>query len=294
MIQRVGPMRKTPFVLGLFAAFRGVPANAAEPPRATTNAGAEAVATDCAPPSAAPERTGSGDPPPAQAPPASAASDDAPTDCVIGVAVWCFSRTSRAPALPVTKWRVEGNFGYKFSNIYYGHEIRGCSAAGCTLDFTGPSFALGAFYNVKGNPHTDDYTDIGLAVSYMPIISEIANNASGFAREYGRVDPGDGALAYIPLRIAVRRPTFLYVINSKYLVSEFGAGIAFPVASGAGQSFTGADGVKTTVGGRLGVELPVAGVARVGLAGNWTVVWYGDWLDASFQTSYGLHLGYLL
>jgi hypothetical protein len=226
--------------------------------------------------------------------PGGTAADVAPTDCVIGVAVWCFSRTSRAPSLPLTKWRVEGNVGYKFSNIYYGHEIRGCGAAGCTLDFTGPAWAAGAFYNVKGNPHTDDYTDVGLAVSYMPIISEIANNTGGFAREYGRVEPGDGALAYVPVRIALRRPTFLYFINSKYLVSEFGAGIAFPVSSGAGQSFTGADSVKATIGGRLGIELPVAHVFRVGLAGNWTVIWYGDWLDASFQTSYGLHLGYLL
>ena len=174
------------------------------------------------------------------------------------------------------------------------NSIRGCSAAGCTLDFTGPSFAVGAFYNVKGNPHTDDYIDVGLAVSYMPIVSEIANNPAGFAREYGRVEPGDGALAYIPVRLALRRPNFLYVIKSKYLVSEFGAGLAFPVASGAGHSFTGADGVKATVGGRLGVEIPVANVFRVGLAGNWTVVWYGDWLDASFQTSYGLHFAYLL
>ena len=225
---------------------------------------------------------------------AAASADQADTDCVLGFAVWCVARTARAPKLPVTKWRFEANAGYKFSNIYYSHEIRGCASAGCTLDFAGPSLAFGVFYNIKGNPHTDDYTDLGLAISYMPIISEIANNTTGFAREYGRVEPGDGALAYIPVRIAVRRPTFLYVINSKYLVSEFGAGLAFPVASGAGQSFTGADGVKATVGGRLGVEVPVADVLRVGLAGNWTVVWYGDWLDASFQTSYGLHFAYLL
>ena len=221
-------------------------------------------------------------------------ADHAVTDCAFGFAVWCLSRTSRAPKLPQTKWRVEGNAAYKFSNIYYGHEIRGCTSAGCTLDFTGPSFFLGVFYNIKGNPHTDDYTDLGLAVSYMPIISGIANNMTGFAREYGRVEPGDGALAYVPVRVAVRRPTFLYLINSKYLVSEFGAGIAFPLASGAGQSFTGADGVKATVGGRLGAEMPVADVVRVGLAGNWTVVWYGGLLDASFQTSYGLHFAYLM
>lgn len=225
---------------------------------------------------------------------ASPAADEAPSDCVFGIAIWCFSRTSRAATLPETKWRVEANAGYKFSNIYYGHEIRGCDAAGCTLDFSGPSFAFGAFYNVKGNPHTDDYIDLGLAVSYMPIISEIANNRSGFDREYGRVDPGDGSLAYVPVRVAMRRPSFLYVIKSKYLVSEFGAGLAFPVSSGAGRSFTGADSVKATVGGRLGFEIPVAGVFRAGLAGNWTVVWYAGLWDASFQTSYGLHFAYLM
>ncbi|MET0595380.1 MAG: hypothetical protein ABW133_21965 [Polyangiaceae bacterium] len=228
------------------------------------------------------------------APQGAAAADEAPSDCVFGIAVWCFSRTSRPATLPETKWRVEGNVGYKFSNIYYGHEIRGCDAAGCTLDFSGPSFAFGAFYNVKGNPHTDDYIDLGLAVSYMPIISEIANNRSGFDREYGRVDPGDGSLAYVPVRVAMRRPSFLYVIKSKYLVSEFGAGLAFPVSSGAGRSFTGADSVKATVGGRLGFEIPVAGVFRAGLAGNWTVVWYAGLWDASFQTSYGLHFADLM
>jgi hypothetical protein len=238
--------------------------------------------------------TGPNEAPTVPAPNATPAAEEEPTDCVIGFAVWCFSRTSRPAVLPVTKWRLEGNAGYKFSNLYYGHEISGCTAAGCTLDFTGPSFAVGAFYNVKGNPHTDDYIDVGLAVSYMPIISEIVNNTSGFQSEYGWVEPGNGSLAYVPVRIALRRPSFLYVISSKYLVSEFGAGIAFPVASGAGQSFTGANGVKATVGGRLGVEFPIAGVFRAGLAGNWSVIWYGDLLDASFQTSYGLHFAYLL
>jgi len=66
------------------------------------------------------------------------------------------------------------------------------------------------------------------------------------------------------------------------------------VATGAGQSFTGANGVKATVGGRLGVELPVADALRVGIAGNWSVIWWGDLFDASFQTSYAVHVGCLL
>jgi hypothetical protein len=282
-------MRKMPFVCSLLwgifhiatarADDRAVPAVVA-----TESTGHASSATD-------PSATPAGPPIGTTATPM---ADEAPSDCVIGVAVWCFSRTSRAASLPVTKWRFEANAAYKFSNIYYGDEIRACNAAGCTLDFSGPSFAFGAFYNVKGNPHTDDYTDVGLAVSYMPIVSGIANNVAGFTHEAGRVEPGDGSLAYVPVRVALRRPTFLYVINSKYLVSEFGAGLAFPVASGAGQSFTGADSVKATVGGRLGVEIPFAGVFRAGLAGNWTVVWWGDWLEASFQTSYGVHFAYLL
>src|ERR1044071_9221158 len=60
-------------------------------------------------------------------------ADEAPSDCVFGIAIWCFASTSRPATLPETKWRVEGNVGYKFSNIYYSHEIRGCDAAGCTL-----------------------------------------------------------------------------------------------------------------------------------------------------------------
>ena len=179
-----------------------------------------------------------GQPLPTRDPSKTASPDDIegpPTDCAFGIAVWCFSRTSRPAGLPSTQWRLEANAGYKVSNLYYQHEIRGCRAAGCTLDFTGPSFAVGAFYNVKGNPHTDDYIDLGIAVSYMPIISGIESNVAGFAREDGRVEPGNGALAYVPVRIALRRPNFLYVIKSKYLVSEFGAGLAFPVTSGAGR-----------------------------------------------------------
>ena len=260
------------FVGLLFPAF---PADANAPPAPATDASASNVS-------------------PAASTPSTPAADEVTTDCVIGFAVWCFSRTSRAAVLPATKWRLEGNAGYKFSNLYYSREIKGCEAAGCTLDFQGPSFAIGVFYNVKGNPHTDDYIDVGVAVSYMPIISEIANNTSGFQSEYGYVEPGDGSLAYVPVRLALRRPSFLYLINSKYLVSEFGAGLAFPVASGAGESFTGANGVKATLGGRLGVEFPVAEVFRAGLAGNWSVIWYGDLLDASFQASYGLHFAYLL
>jgi hypothetical protein len=208
--------------------------------------------------------------------------------------VWCLSSTPRRASLPQTKLRFEGFVGYKFSNLYYRAEQRGCEAAGCTIDFTGPSFAFDGFYNVKGHPHTDDYLDVGLSVSYMPIVSRIRDNAAGFAGEFGRVGAGDGSLAYLPLRVAIRRPSFLFLIKSKYLVSAFGAGLAVPIASGAGETFPGADGLRPTVGGRLGAHVPIGDAVSVGVSTNWSVIWYGGVLDASFQTSYGLDVGYQL
>jgi hypothetical protein len=214
-----------------------------------------------------------------------------PRDCVFGVAVWCFASSPRDTALPRPRFRLDTFGGYKLGTSYYGAEARACREAGCAIDFSGPALGLDAFYNVAGNAHHDDYFDIGLSTSYMPIAT-ISRNASGFEGELGRVAPGDGSLAYVPIRIAVRRPNFLLIIKSKYLLSSFGAGIAIPVTSGSGSTFTGGDGVKPTVGGRLGLQWPIGDHVQIGLATNWTVVWYGGLFEASFQTSYGLNLAF--
>lgn len=263
-------------------------------PAASTSTTGAVVTTDAADP---PQSETAGTPAPTASGPNAGAQADAPsveTDCNFGIAVWCFSRSVRKPNPPQTKFRLEAFAGYKASNSYYGAERRGCTAAGCSLDFTGPSFSADAFYNVAGHPHGDDYVDVGVSASYMPIVSSIKNNPSGFAGEFGRVGAGDGSLAYVPLRLTVRRSSFLFLIKSKYLVSAFGAGVAVPVTTGAGDTFTGADGLKATVGGRLGAQLPITDVMQVGLVTSWTVVWYGGVFDASFQTSYGLNLAYQL
>jgi hypothetical protein len=215
--------------------------------------------------------------------------------CGFGVLAWCFATTQKSPTAPDTKFRVELFGGYKPSNLYYGTEIKNCEAAGCSLAFNGPAFGLDAFYNVGGDSQGDDYFDVGVSTSYMPIVTGMKNNTQGFQGELGPVAPGAGTLAYVPLRLTLRRPNFLYVIRSQYLISAFGAGIAFPVTTGAGDTFTGGDGPKITLGGRLGAQLPITDVLKVGLATNWSVVWYGaDFGQASFQASYGVNVAYQL
>ncbi len=216
-------------------------------------------------------------------------------DCAFGLLVFCLATAERNNTAPDSRFRFEAYGGYKFSNTYYREEIRGCDKAGCSLAFRGPAFGIDSYYNLAGNPRSDDYTAVGLSVSYMPVLSDIKNNAAGFQGELGRVDAGAGSLGYVPIRLSIRRPSFLYLIRSKYLVSAFGAGIAIPVTSGVGPSFTGGDSVKITIGGRLGAEFPLSDSVRVGIATSWTVVWYGSTFgEASFASAYGANVAYLL
>jgi hypothetical protein len=216
-------------------------------------------------------------------------------DCALGFFVWCVLESDRYRGGAPSSFRLEGFGGYKFSNIYYQDEIRGCDAAGCELDFAGPAFGLDAYYNLSGDPRSDDYFALGIAASYIPIVTGIQNNTSGFQGENGRIGAGDGALAYVPIRLALRRSNFLYFIKSKYLVSAFGVGLAIPVSSGAGETFTGADSLKITLGGKIGAELPIADPIKLGIATNWSVIWYGDSFgEASFSSAYGLNVTYLL
>jgi hypothetical protein len=235
--------------------------------------------------------------PPATSAPAPTAgkAEDKKTDCAIGVAVWCFARSARDYVSALTTHRVEAFGGYKLTNTYYDAEIRGCNASGCTLRFTGPAFGLDAYVNLKGDPRSDDYLALGIATAFIPIVSEIRNNTSGFRGEFGRIRAGEGAFGYVPIRLSLRRPNFLYLIESKYLISSFGIGLAIPVHSGAGDTFTGADSPKLTIGGKLGAEMPLTGALKIGIATNWSVIWYGSTFgEASFASAYGLNLSYLM
>jgi hypothetical protein len=236
-------------------------------------------------------------------PPATPAPRDAatveqegkPRDCAFGLVVWCLSETDPDPGPPPGRVRVELFGGWKPNNLYYKDEIRACEAAGCDLKFSGPAFGLDAFYNLSGDPRSSRYFDLGVSASYMPIVSGIQNNARGFAGQLGPVEPGDGLLGYVPVRLTIRRPNWFLLFSSKYIVSSFGAGLAFPVTSGSGASFTGGDSPKLTVGGKIGAQIPIADGYYVGATTAWTVVWFGSSFgDASFQTAYGLHVAALL
>ncbi len=227
------------------------------------------------------------------------AQDDHPPDtpkrdCAFGLLVWCLKDAERDDTARPSRVRLEAYGGYKFSNLYYRDEIHACEREGCKLTFAGPAFGVDAHYNISGNARSDDYTALGLSVSYMPVLTDITDNPSGFQGPLGRVAPGGGTLAYVPIRLSVRRPSFLYLIRSKYLVSAFGAGVAIPVAAGAGSTFTGADSLKISIGGRLGAELPLSDAVRVGVATSWSVVWFGATFgEASFASAYGANLAYL-
>ena len=231
--------------------------------------------------------------------PASASADDRPVeppkrDCAFGLVTWCIADAERNDGAPPSRVRVEAYGGYKPFNSYYQDEIRACAKEGCRLAFAGPAFGVDAFYNISGNARSDDYTAVGLSVSYMPVLTGIDDNTTGFQGELGRVGPGRGTLGYVPIRIALRKPSFLYLIKSKYLVSAFGAGLAIPVASGAGATFTGADSVKISIGGRLGAELPLGDALRVGIATTWSVFWYGSTFgESSFASAYAANVAYL-
>jgi hypothetical protein len=69
-------------------------------------------------------------------------------------------------------------------------DIRACGEAGCRLDFTGSAFSLDGAYNLSGNPHSDDYYDLGLSVVYLPVISAIHGNASASFRFIQCGNPG--------------------------------------------------------------------------------------------------------
>lgn len=211
------------------------------------------------------------------------------TDCAFGLLFFCLVEVPRVPDRPKTHVRVELFGGYKVSNRYYQQEQDACGKRGCTLEFRGPSVGVDAFVNIKGRPRGDDYFDVGLSVSFIPIVTAMRNNP-GYDGELGPIPPGAGAMAYVPLRLTLRRPNFLYLFSSRYLVSSFGFGLAFPVASGAGTEFTGADGPKPTIGGRLGLQLPLGDRYEIGAASNWSVIWYGpSFYKPSYQAAYGLH-----
>lgn len=217
-------------------------------------------------------------------------------DCALGFIAWCvieskqYGQFRQAPTR-TRPFRIEAFGAYKPSNLYYRAEQDGCDTAGCTLDFRGPSFGLNASIPVSGDSYTDEYMEISLHVSYMPVIGQFHDN-DGFEGAQGRIEPGMGYAGYTNVRVSLRRPHFLYLIRSKYLISTFGVGVSIPTTSGAaGTSFTGMNGPKLNIGGKLGAQWPLSPRFAIGLVDNWTVVWWGRrFVDSAFQSAYGLHL----
>lgn len=216
-------------------------------------------------------------------------------DCALGFLNFCaIASESRIDEVP-PRLRFELFAGYKPSYGYYGVEQRNCEATGCRLRLDGALLMFDAFARLWGHPRSDDFFDLGLSYAVVPVVSHLSNNLRGFEGELGAIEAGDGDLSYATVRLTLRRPSFFYLVKSKYLVSSFGVGVALPIASGAGRSFTGADGVKFTLGGRLGVQVPLDDTFSVGVATSYGVVWYGPRLEhVAYVGGYGLNLQWLL
>lgn len=224
--------------------------------------------------------------------PASAA--DRPKDCAFGLLAWCLWKTEAIEQAQRTRFRLEVFGGYKVGSSFYEKEARACAAAGCSLRVDGPMFGVDGFVSVLGSPASDDYFDLGLSYLNVPVVTGLTGNRSGFEGELGHVAPGDGELGYAVVRVALRRPSLFYLVRSKYLVSSFGVGVAFPVARGAGATFTGADGPKFSLGGRLGLQLPVRPDLALGIAAQYGVIWYGPRFEhVAFTGGYGVNVQWL-
>lgn len=216
-------------------------------------------------------------------------------DCALGFLNTCAIESERRVDASPPRLRVELFVGYKPSYGYYGVEQRSCEAMGCRLRLDGALLMFDAFARLWGNPRSDDFFDLGLSYSVVPVVSHLSNNPRGFEGELGPIAAGDGDLSYSTLRLTLRRPSFFYLVKSKYLVSSFGLGVAFPIGSGAGRTFTGADGVKFTLGGRLGVQVPLNDTFSVGVGTSYGVVWYGTAFGhVAYVGGYGLNLQWLL
>lgn len=219
---------------------------------------------------------------------------DGARDCALGFFSWCVVESQRTPSPAQERLRLELFTGYKPAYPYYERERTGCAASGCRLQLDGPLVGLDALVRLKGNPRSDDFFDLGLSYTVTPIV-RLLQNPSGFVGELGPIDPGEGSLDYSTVRLTLRRPSLFYIVKSKYLISSFGVGVAFPVSQGAGRSFTGADGPKFTLGGRLGVQVPIDANVSVGVATTYGVVWYGTRFEhVAYVGGYGLNLQWLL
>lgn len=215
-------------------------------------------------------------------------------DCALGFLRWCVVDAERAPG-PPPRARVELFAGYKPDIGYFQEEARACRAAGCRLSLDGPTLMLDALVRVSGDARSDDAFDLGLSYTSIPVMRDLTGNDAGFAGQLGPIAPGDGALSWGAVRVTLRRNSLLYLVRSKYLVSSFGVGLAFPISRGMGATFTGGDGPRLTLGGRLGVQFPLSPTMSLGIASSYGVVWYGPRFgDAAYVGGYGLNLQALL
>ena len=211
--------------------------------------------------------------------------------CALGLLGWCLvEQASPEPAASVVPVEVDLWGSYKFGSDYYTVEVSACESVGCTLDQTGWSQGVAINYRTTGNGRQDQDFGFGLAISHMPVVTDLSNNP-GFDGELGPVSAGEGTLGYTNVRAIMRRRHFFYLLRSRYLVSTFGFGFAVPNASEAGQSFAGGRGIQPTLGGRFGLQIPITDRVEVGLVDHWGVWWYGSkFTHSSFMSSYGIHL----
>lgn len=215
----------------------------------------------------------------------------APT-CSIGLFGSCFASTSTT-----TKSSSHGRFesfgGFKPGMMYYEQEQESCDEReGCNLDATGVVVGFDRYINISGHNRTDDFTDLGFQYAMIPVADWRSDQP--FEGSNGQeIAAGEGRLRYHFVRFNIKRGHFLYLIRSQYLISSFGIGLAIPEASGTAKDWVGARQIRPTIGGKLGFQYPVTDRLDIGVATNWSVLWYGNaMMDSAFLSGYGINLSY--
>lgn len=212
------------------------------------------------------------------------------TQCGFGIFSLCFWDRPAAES-GSSLWRSEVFTGYKAGMRYYRAEEENCKASeGCRFRDSGAVFGADIYRNMSGNNRTTDFTDIGFQYSQIPVADWSSSN--DFQGTLGRsINRGSGELRYHFLRVAIKRGQFLSFLHSKYLISSFGVGMGVPEARGTARDVVGAQNPVPSIGGKLGFQIPIHDSMDIGLATNWSVLWYGKSMgDSAFIAGYGLNL----
>ena len=214
--------------------------------------------------------------------------------CNLGFGKHCLI-AGQVDSLSATPWRVEGFSGYKGGMSYYEKEKENCELSqGCRFSPEGQVYGVDVYFNRVGNNYGDDFLDLGFQYATIPVASiESAQSLEG--EDDSLIGAGKGELRYHFIRMNVKRGNFLYLLKSKYLISSFGVGIGIPDADGTGDGFAGGRSIVPSIGGKLGFQFPLLTNLDVGIATNWSVLWYGKQMsDSAFLAGYGVNLSYRL